>query len=387
MSTLHKSFYYLFLAQLASIIFSIAAAQMLYAILFFIWLVLFSIEKKIIITWYDSIFLMFIVVRILSIIFSEYPDASALSYLREIIFYPYYFIVKYFVQEYELPGIKNALTVLIASLVIPALYAIVSVITGQVERGASFSGGYSMFAVHSAFVFVFTLTLLFIEERRKYQFLLLALLLLFFSAVLVTYTRAMWIAIVCSLMFVGCIGYRKYLLSAAIAVGVLIVSIPSLSERFSSLFAPMQHSSGRLELWSAAVELIPKHPFFGFGPETFNTIIGDKGRLPDQFVNSWHNEILQTQIESGFAATLLLVLIYGSLAWIIYRLYSERQTTDGRFIFLFTALSFVVTIPSIFFGSIMYSILNGMMLKFILACSAYFAHRNNLIKQLRRSEA
>jgi O-antigen ligase len=383
MNLLRKSFFYFFLLHLASIVFSIAAAQIIYAILFIIWLVILIKEKQFSFTSYDFLFLAFVVIRIFSILISEYPEASSLSYYREIIFYPYYFIAKYFVQQYELAGIKQSITVMIYSLIIPAVYAVVTVVNGQVERGSSFSGGYSMFAVHCAFIFAFTLVFMLVGQNEKRKIMSLSLLTLFFAAIISTFTRSIWISVLFCLVVVGFIGNKKYFFYAIVAIGLLVVSVHSIRERFTSMLAPMQNSSGRLELWNTVLELIPKHLIFGFGPETFDSIVGDKTRFPDPLVSSWHNEFLQTQIESGIVATIILLLIYGSIGWIIVRLYKHLDTDEGKFMFLFSILSFAVIIPSIMFGSIMFSILNEMILKFTFVCISYFAQQKSILKQYK----
>jgi len=383
MTILKKSFFYLFLSQLASIIFSIAIAQMLYAVLFVVWLILIFKERQFSFTLVDLIFVAFIAVRILSIVISEYPEASTLSYLREIIFYPYYFIAKYFVQSYGVSGVKQSVSVLIYSLIIPSVYAIVYVALGLIDRGRSFSSGSMMFSVHSAFVIAGTLALILTEEHHKRKNILLLILGLFIAALLSTYTRSMWIAVAICLVIFGYAGYKKYLLATTVAVILMIASIAPLRERFSTLLSPMEHSSGRVEIWNAAIELMPKHPIFGFGPETFNLIAGDKSRFPDHRVNSWHNEFMQIQIESGIIATILLLLIYFVVAWMILQLRKGVNTEEGKFMFYFSLFSFVVIVSSIMFGSLMFSILNGMMLKFIIASISSYSQRNNIVKQFQ----
>ncbi|MFA6540470.1 MAG: O-antigen ligase family protein, partial [Bacteroidota bacterium] len=299
MKSIEKLFSLLFLTQLASIVYSIALAQLLYFVLLIIWIVIIVNEKQWTLNGYDALFGAFVLLRITAIIFSEYPSASSTAFLREIIFYPYYFIAVYFLRTQRTAGLRKIMEVLLYAAVIPSLYAIGTVLTHAVERGASFSGGYSVFAVHGAFTIAFGLLLVLDEHRQKQKIVYLSVIALVAGAVLVTYTRAMWISVILSFIFIGLAGYKK-LLAGLAAAGIAVVAFSaSLQERFLSLLDPVHNSSGRLELWSAGMKLVPAHFFFGFGPETFGSIVGDRSRFPDHYINSWHNEFLHVCIESG----------------------------------------------------------------------------------------
>ncbi|MFA6540866.1 MAG: hypothetical protein WCT99_04625, partial [Bacteroidota bacterium] len=124
--------------------------------------------------------------------------------------------------------------------------------------------------------------------------------------------------------------------------------------------------------------------FFGFGPETFGSIVGDRSRFPDHYINSWHNEFLHVCIESGIFSLLVLAALYAFALYLLVRLFPGTRTGEGssRSGFYFSALTMLVIIPSILFGSIMLSILNGMILKFVLAGYSYFAEESNVIRPM-----
>lgn len=384
MKSLEKLFPFLFLTQLASIVYSIALAQFLYFVLLILWIVILVREKKWTLNVYDALFGAFVFLRITAMIFSEYPSASSTAFFREIIFYPYYFIAVYFLRTQRKAGLKKSMEVILYAAVIPSLYAVGMVLTHAVERGASFSGGYSVFAVHGAFTITFGLLLLLEEHRQKKKLLYLAVIALVTGAVLITYTRAMWISVMLSFLFIGLAGYKK-ILAGLTGAGIAVVAFsPSLQERFLSLLDPVHNSSGRLELWSAGVKLVPVHFFLGFGPETFGSIAGDRSRFPDPNINSWHNEFLHVCIESGIFSVIVLAALYAFALFLLIRLFPASRKGPGPFRdgFCFTALTMLVIIPSILFGSIMLSILNGMILKFVLAGYSYIAEDSNVIQPI-----
>ena len=385
-NTLQNAFYYLFLLQLVSIVFSIAIAQILYGLVFFLWLFIVSRQSKIEFSWFDIAFTTFVVLRIVTVLLSEYPASSRIAYTREIIFYPYYFIASYYVKSFKTEGIKKAIHVLLYSGALASLYAVISVVSGVMARGASLSGGYYVFSVHLAFVFAFSLAMIIHEKVLQAKKIVIVSTVIIVVGILSTYTRSMWIAIALCAVTAGFMGYQKTL-AGVTAIGIFFISLaPSIRDRLLTLLSPMEHSSGRIEIWKAGMEQLRIHPFFGFGPESFKNIEIDRSKFYDAAVASWHNEFLQIQIESGMFAALLLAILYGSVIWIFVKSYRQRKNLNGPnrnaelFLLYFLLFSLFVIIPAIATGSIMLSILNGMIVKFVFACASYFAHSNNLLR-------
>ncbi len=383
MKSSDKIFPIVFFVHLAVIIYSIALAQIFYFLLLCVWVAVIFKNKEISFNSYDILFLVFILLRIVTIIASEYPSLSVIAIYREIIFYPYYFIAVYYFRSKGIDGIKTALWVSLFAAIIPSLYAIWSVAQGAVGRGASFSGGYSVFAVHTSFMFAFGLALFVTQKKPKIKLMVTAGLLIYAAGVVSTYTRAMWIAVVLCVLALGIIGYRKTLIAFAL-VGIAAFSFfSSVHERFLSLLDPMHSSSGRLELWNAGLELVSRHMVLGFGPETLRAIIGDRSRFFDPYINSWHNEILHVTIESGIIAPLLLLTIYGFSFFLLFKLKRPEslENNNGQFEFYFILFTILIIIPSIMFGSIMLSILNGLVLKFVLAFYSFTGEESEILKR------
>ena len=385
-NTLQNAFYYLFLLQLVSIVFSIAIAQILYGFVFFLWLFIVSRQTKIEFTLFDAAFTAFVVLRIVTVLLSESPASSRIAYTREIAFYPYYFVALYYIKSFKIDGIKKAIHVLLYSSALASLYAVISVVSGVMTRGESLSGGYYVFSVHLAFVFAFSLAMIIDEKISQTKIFVVVAIVIIAAGILSTYTRSMWIAIALCVVTAGFMGYKKTL-AGVTAAGVFFISLaPSLRDRLLTLLSPMEHSSGRIEIWKSGMEQLRIHPFFGFGPETFKNIEIDRSKFYDAAVASWHNEFLQIQIESGMFAALLLAILYGSVIWIFVKSYRQRKNSNGPnrnvelFPLCFLLFSLFVIIPAIATGSIMLSILNGMIVKFVFACASYFACVNNLLK-------
>lgn len=376
-----KLFYFLFLVQLVSIVFSIAIAQIIYGVLFFVWLYLTTHEKRFAYTIVDILFLLFVLLRVASIVFSEFPSSSTISYTREIIFFPYYFIARYFICSFKNKGVKAAFLSLLFSSAIASLYAIIAVATGKLHRGASLSGGYYVFSVHLAFAAACAFALFSSVKNFRFKKASILALIIVGGGIVSTYTRSAWVAVFLCIVCFGIVGYRNVAIALIVAATAIVLLFPSVSGRMLTLLSPLKNSSGRAELFSLGYHKIFEHPFLGFGPETFKNVLPDRSMLYDPGVASWHNEFLQIQLESGIFALLALLAIYGSLVFVLFKLRQFRD--DGVHTFEFSVLLFslCVIFPFIVTGSLVLSILNGMLLKFIIAYASVIASEKNIFKQ------
>ena len=98
----------------------------------------------------------------------------------------------------------------------------------------------------------------------------------------------------------------RYALSWAFASMFLIFFGPEIL-RLKFLWIINGNPTDRFVIWDLAINLLPSVPLFGYGPGSFPSIIQPKAL---SFINaspaSWHNEFLQTIIESGWIAGIAL---------------------------------------------------------------------------------
>jgi hypothetical protein len=82
----------------------------------------------------------------------------------------------------------------------------------------------------------------------------------------------------------------------------LLIAPRTLWLKFHWLFSG--NPIDRYPLWEKAMGLLPEVPLLGFGPNSFLELIGRHGRplFLDRPPASWHNDYLQTVLESGWVA-------------------------------------------------------------------------------------
>jgi len=119
---------------------------------------------------------------------------------------------------------------------------------------------------------------------------------------------------------------RLWLLAGTAAVGVLVALIPPIFKRLSVEFQVVNGTTffgraGRLDLWSATLQMLREHPIFGAGLSGFADRIAPfwNATHPERFIDP-HNIVLNFWVETG----LLGVIAFG---WLF--VVTARRAWDG----------------------------------------------------------
>jgi putative inorganic carbon (HCO3(-)) transporter len=169
--------------------------------------------------------------------------------------------------------------------------------------------------------------------RRGLAFALMALMI---HAVLFSFSRGGMLALIVT----GAVAYLlipkrpvHYIsLVLAIALGLRLAG-PEVTNRFLTTFdAPEQRdasAAGRVQLWSACIDSMLKHPLTGVGPNHWGLMVAqygfEKGKLA-------HTLWLQIGAELGIPGLFFLALFYGSCMLRLWPL--ARQRFEGPDAFL-----------------------------------------------------
>jgi len=119
---------------------------------------------------------------------------------------------------------------------------------------------------------------------------------------------------------------RLWLLAGFAAAGVLLALIPPIYKRLSVEFQVVNGTTffgraGRLDLWSATLQMLREHPIFGAGLSGFADRIAPfwNATHPERFIDP-HNIVLNFWVETG----LLGVIAFG---WLF--VVTARRAWDG----------------------------------------------------------
>jgi putative inorganic carbon (hco3(-)) transporter len=193
-------------------------------------------------------------------------------------------------------------------------YYVAERITGFTNHWVTFSAE-QMYALIMLGAF-----LLFAPGIAKRKWVWIACAALMGLAVLLAETRGVWIGTAVAALYLVWHWNRRLLFAVpALAVITFLVSPPQIRSRFESLVRPRESDSNafRLVVWRTGLRMIRAHPLLGLGPEGphyhFDEWVApDTPRpLPDGWYGHLHNIYLQYAAERGIPTMLVMMWLIG----------------------------------------------------------------------------
>ena len=263
---------------------------------------------------------LWILLRIVSIVFSTSPELSQRGWEKVWIPLLYFPIASLAIREKQM---KLILLLLLGSSILATLWGSYQVLTGSQLRAASLSSGYYTLGVHLCLVLALLLSYLAETHKVNKLFPLYLCGVILVTGIFFTYSRACYLATVGTILILTIFRQKKIFF---FLVPLLLLFFLGPQERFSrqDKFGQVDYSTGRFQIWQAGLSKLPETPLFGYGPNTFRTVYPEELRteLTDQKVKSWHNDFLQIFLESGPLALLsylLILLVFLKSSWRNYR--------------------------------------------------------------------
>ena len=356
--------------QLASLLVSIAVAQILVGFLGILWIILMARGRRYTRTPLDIPLFIFIAVRSLAVFFSEFPAESFSTFSRELVFYISFFFSAHYLQQASREQVIGTLRWLFVSTAVVAFLSTFQVIFGMVERANGFTGGGTM-ATHLVFVLPFLLLSLENKEILKSRWVVWILLATVGMGLAFSTKRGDWLAAGAIVFLYGLIFNRRLLLGALLFGAVVVALVPEVQERLLTLAAPMENASDRLPVWEAAAQRFGEHPILGFGPRTFRSVFQDVDKLTDKGISSWHNETIQIYMESGALGLASFFFLIGFLVFLSVRLIRSKVAGLHGFRPGWAGVLLVMGLLIVgLFGTPAVSITNAMLFRFLMALIA-----------------
>ncbi|MGA2131699.1 MAG: O-antigen ligase family protein [Bryobacteraceae bacterium] len=191
-------------------------------------------------------------------------------------------------------------------------------ITGFMSHWMTF-GGQEMFALLMTTAFLFFAC---IHRKRVWLWLICALLMA--TALLLGFTRSIWLASAGGGIYL--LWFWRRWLAVTLPAALLLIALVapgSIRERFASMLKPgkLDSNQHRFVTWRTGLEMIHAHPWFGLGPEEvklqFNSYVpADVPRpLPDGWYGHLHNIYLQYAAERGIPTMLMMLWMLGQILY------------------------------------------------------------------------
>lgn len=150
----------------------------------------------------------------------------------------------------------------------------------------------------------------------------------FLLAILLGWTRSIWLAMVPSVLYlIWCWRPKMVLLLPLILAVAYLVAPPAGKQRVQSLFQPHGDTDSnrhRMVTFRTGIEMIKAHPWFGLGPaqikEQFDNYMPPELKpKPEGFYGHLHNIYLQYAAERGIPALLVFLWLIGTIIWDAFR--------------------------------------------------------------------
>lgn len=194
---------------------------------------------------------------------------------------------------------------------------------------------YNSFATYLVFLLSLLSALFLTLKNAWHKFALYSLAFLLIVSLGLTFSRAGWFAFLFSMLLMLVLsGKLKKFTPLLILFAVVILSVPSLRERFIFTFQK-GGDTDRLTVWRSTMEMIKENPFLGKGVGTFMSYC--QKYAPTVYVRYAHNCYLQICAETGVFS--LLAFISFLLSLLIKGIIKFKENNDPLILGLVCAIS------------------------------------------------
>ena len=308
-------YFYFLIASVCSFLLSLFLLQLFVGVLSVLWIFEKFSEKKKAFDIFDKLIFIFLVIRVISILFSYYPGDSSQAYYKDALFYLGFFSFDFYLKTLDKKRLKIVVYSFAAAAAVIAVIGLTRFNLSFVDRAQSFSSGYATFSSYLLAGFGVLICLsIDLKKGFVYKSLFLALI---FSAVITSLGRTNIATIL--ILFISAFILKKINIKevALIILLTVIISAVSFYNNSAEANARMEQPaslSDRDVLLKGSKDLFMefKTPLIGYGPRTFKDIFPYKEMLTDKGIGSWHNDFIQIYFESGILglASLLTIIIF-----------------------------------------------------------------------------
>lgn len=286
---------------------------------------------------------------------------------------PFYFFGTQLFKNYK--NIRRFVWMYIFSLLIVVFYAIYThSFYGFNEQTAHwvmspFYNDHTAYAAVLAMFTPFTLGFVFDKKLNRTQRTLSCIVfLILIIAIILSYTRAAWlslaVALIIFLILKFKINYKIIIAGLAILIGIFYIyrdeimfkleknrqdSSKDYVEHIQSMANISSDASNleRINRWESAFRMFKEHPFFGWGPGTYqfkyapfqlsqekttiSTNAGDKGNA--------HSEYIGPLAEEGLIGMLSVLAIFSFVTYTAVRVYKRSKSEDIKFLAITAIIS------------------------------------------------
>jgi O-antigen ligase len=338
--------FYLIAAVACSFVFSLFLLQVFAAIVGLLWLFEKNKEKKKAFDLLTISVLAFGITRLITAFFSEFPKASSEIYLKEALFYLFFFSANFYLKLFSPEKRSDMIRFFLVAAVAASLTGIISFNLNFVERAQSFSSGYTVFSSYLLAVLPLLIFFPIDNNIKKNQYLRISGIIIIAVGIITSLGRTS--VAIAALFFIVGIALKKFRFIDILAVSFAVALFSILSFHNNSLELQGRIGnpvgfSDRDVLYKGAKEILFTHPVIGYGPHTFKNIFPLFNEVNDKGIGGWHNEFLQIYFDSGVLGLLSFLFLIVVVYYLGIRLLKNRVNRDIVIGLLLSVTSFIIS--------------------------------------------
>ncbi len=386
--------FYLLICLVCSFLISLFLVQLFAVLLTFMWLLERFSNKRKAFDFFGLLILLYGAARLISIIFSEFPEESIHSFYKEALFYFSFFSMSFYLKILDENYLRKiAYTFAIASAVV----AVIGIIKFNLDfdyRASSFSSGYMAFSTYllaGLSILIFSIPL----KDVALNWLVRSFGSSFILTGIITSLGRVNL-VVAFLLFVFGVIIKKINFKELVVITILTSVLCSISF-YNNSYRVFEYRVNNPSLLSdrdiilkGAQDLFLefKNPVLGYGPRSFHSIFPYTNELSDQRINSWHNDFIQLYFESGILGFLTLcLLIFTPLFLGIKFLLSKNKSNP---LFKELMLGMVVSMVALMLAALSSVFINSPVLSlifaFLLALQSAMLYKEGWFKEFNFSK-
>lgn len=332
-----------------SLLTSLFALQLFVGMLSILWLLEKFSEKKKSFDILSYLILIFGLIRVTAVIFSQYQASSVEIFYKEILFYFGFFSFIFYLKTFDSVKLRNILYVFIGIAVLVALIGVIRFNLNQVYRAQAFAP-YTTFASYLLVAFAFTVSLSYDIESKLKKNIKILFATIILSGIVTSLGRtvtAISILILVASLYFKKLNYKSALLIAVITAIISFISFNNNQSEITSRIENPAYLSDRDVLYKGAKDLVFKTPIFGFGPRTFRQAFPFPDEFKDKGIGGWHNDFFQIYFETGLPGLIsflaLLIILLNKTYFLIKKNKKSEFIHDTGFGLIFSFVGLILT--------------------------------------------
>jgi O-antigen ligase len=317
-----------------SFVLSLFLMQLFGGLIFILWLFEKWNEKKKAPDIITAGILLFGFVRIISIIYSEYPQISYEAFYKEALFYLMAMSLPFYLKTLDKRKLLDLSLIFILGAVVMSLVGIFRFSTGDVERAQGFTSSYSAF---SSYITIALGVALFFPIKKYnpkfsgYQ----AIVIFILAAGIITSLGRLNIALAALMILTALVfkrfNIKQFVILITIFAGFGIFYLLNPTKGITDRVENITQYSDRDIILKGAGEILYEHPVLGFGPRTFKKIFPLFDEVADKGIGGWHNDFIQIYFESGMLGLItFLALLYIIFMMAIRQIRNKKTEAELR---------------------------------------------------------